>query len=176
MEGKEYSRHSFSCFVLALCLALSLLISGQMSYAANAADDMAIGARCESNSDCTEGYFCSKPIAYCDGPGICVQKPDACITLYDPVCGCDGRTYGNACDAAHFGVSVNYPGECGKCSITCDVNFDGRCDISDVIIVLRIALQIDPDRLPECLDVNKDSDIDIADVILILRMALGLAE
>jgi len=53
-----------------------------------------------------------------------------------------------------------------------DINKDGIIDISDVILVLRIALKIDP--VQPCSDLNNDGIVDISDVILTLRMALGL--
>jgi hypothetical protein len=36
-----------------------------------------------------------------------------CIALYDPVCGEDGQTYGNSCEAECENVSIAYDGECG---------------------------------------------------------------
>ncbi|MEY4134279.1 MAG: hypothetical protein RL386_629 [Bacteroidota bacterium] len=45
----------------------------------------------------------------------CVEKKKedcACIALYDPVCGCNDVTYGNACEAACAGISDYVKGPC----------------------------------------------------------------
>ncbi|MEZ4410407.1 MAG: Kazal-type serine protease inhibitor domain-containing protein [Polyangiales bacterium] len=66
--------------------------------------------RCRGNADCGRDAYCAG--ATCAGPGVCVVRPDACEEIYSPVCGCDGRTYGNACEAANAGARVAARGVC----------------------------------------------------------------
>ncbi|GJM26845.1 MAG: hypothetical protein DHS20C16_32600 [Phycisphaerae bacterium] len=72
---------------------------------------------CTSNSDCLStsadpGKYCQKAVGDCDGSGECTDIPQGCYDVWDPVCGCDGVTYGNDCEAAAAGVSIAYLGEC----------------------------------------------------------------
>jgi hypothetical protein len=67
---------------------------------------------CEGPDQCEIGEFCEKPGGMCESVGVCTGTPDACALFFDPVCGCDGQTYSNECDANQGRTSVAHEGEC----------------------------------------------------------------
>lgn len=91
-----------------------------------AQDGGPMGASCggRGSPPCARGTFCLFPDTECgrfDGPGSCTVIPEACPDIFMPVCGCDGMTYGNRCEAYGAGVSVDSEGECGAVA-------SGSCD------------------------------------------------
>jgi hypothetical protein len=63
------------------------------------------------------GQFCKLPQGQCkvsDAQGSCTPRPKICGKIFKPVCGCNGKTYGNECQASAAGVSVQSQGECPK--------------------------------------------------------------
>jgi predicted secreted protein len=69
------------------------------------------------------GKTCGTADSYCDyaiaascgagdQTGKCDAKPQFCPAVIIPVCGCDGKTYNNSCEANRSGVSVSKSGAC----------------------------------------------------------------
>jgi len=70
--------------------------------------------QCDGNDDCGANQFCKKTEDVCaeGASGICTNRPAACPTVIEPVCGCDGNDYSNACAANAAGTGVLNSGEC----------------------------------------------------------------
>lgn len=79
-----------------------------------------MGAMCGgiAGFGCATGLYCDFPEqAHCgaaDQSGVCKPVPDMCTEQYEPVCGCNDKTYANACFAAREGIAVAASGECAS--------------------------------------------------------------
>jgi hypothetical protein len=139
LAKKLTNKRLFPSYLLALALAPFQLAAKGCDVATVGEDGCAEGEACGAAGAgdpgdgevcggfaglaCAAGEYCDYPAeALCgaaDATGVCKAKPEACTEQYDPVCGCDDVTYGNACAAQAAGVSVASEGECGAASGSC---------------------------------------------------------
>jgi len=118
---------------------------------------------CSKTGECPPGYYCQTPEGDCDGERTCVAYPVDCPELDDPVCGCDGENFANACEAALVGVSVAYR---GPCSTTTPGDFNGDTIIDELDrAILCDALGSTSGRMGyvRAADLNQDNVIDHLD-------------
>ena len=89
-----------------------------------------LGDTCAPREYCryTAAAICGRA----DATGRCTRKPTQCSASRRPVCGCDGRTYANACTAHSRGTSELSQGACAP---ACDPSVFEKVDaptLSDV--------------------------------------------
>ena len=85
------------------------------------ADGAAAGDSCTEHEICSPGDYCDRA-AGCASSGVCAPRPSTCESTCELVCGCDGVTYRNACEAHLARTTVDAPGACA-----------GFCDPMDAV-------------------------------------------
>ena len=71
----------------------------------------------EMSTACDVDQICERPADSCriaDLQGVCVAKPELCPEIYQPVCACNGQTYGNDCLRLQAGAALDFPGACDQ--------------------------------------------------------------
>lgn len=66
---------------------------------------------CSTNADCRLGFYCAST-ENCTAPGKCTSQSPSCGGEKAEVCGCDQKSYTNACWARYAGTRVAKSGAC----------------------------------------------------------------
>lgn len=73
------------------------------------------------NQECIVSFKCVVPADNISPSPTPNPGQRLCVTVWDPVCGKDNKTYSNACYAGLAGIEIAYKGECG---LTCKTDYD----------------------------------------------------
>jgi Kazal-type serine protease inhibitor domain len=105
--------------LVAALMVVSGIASGSAWAAASASNSANLDEPCggPNHITCNSALYCQLPAGQCsaaDVPGVCAKAPDFCMRVSRPVCGCNGKTYPNECEARHAKMAIDTTGACKK--------------------------------------------------------------
>ncbi|MEP7009384.1 MAG: hypothetical protein ABJC13_03600 [Acidobacteriota bacterium] len=124
LDSKAAKALAFSLLLLAASLGAGAAAGGidfdRFQGGACRSDQAAVAkaevSGCAANDQCGADEFCARLYGECAKPGACETRPKDCAehghSYVKPMCGCDGKTYDNACLAGAAGTSVDHDGPC----------------------------------------------------------------
>ncbi len=121
-------------------IAVVLILAGCPDENSNkpATADMTTAAattpkKCTQASDCAATEYCASSAPdVCPAAGkegTCTARPTVCPNICSPLCGCDGKTYCNACQANRAGTAIASSGACADIGKAC--GGDGECNAGE---------------------------------------------